>query len=173
MRRSLQNSAASFGLTSNDARSSPQVSRNRKISRKIPGDLSSGSNREAMSGERCAQIPLPTNRSAPPQSRSTLNTSWPLRLRKAALHRFRNSTREYFRGNLSPVRALSRNDAVRFGDRARPARTGRGPAEQIERTVNAPKGVAPSRVRAIGGTRSDRDGRDPHFYCIVPAKSTA
>jgi hypothetical protein len=54
------------------------------------------------------------------------------------------------------------------GDRGRLARTGRRPADQIERTEIAPNGCVTTRGShrryADGG---DRDGRDPHFNYIV------
>ena len=49
-------------------------------------------------------------------------------------------------------RGPSRNDSVQFGDRGRLARTGRRPADQTERTRNAPNGAASHSTTAIGET---------------------
>jgi len=47
---------------------------------------------------------------------------------------------------------LTWNDSVRSWDRGRLARTGRRPADQIERTEIAPNGMASQHAEAIGGT---------------------
>src|ERR1039457_1326985 len=68
------------------------------------------------------------------------------------------------------MQLLSRNDAVRLGARGvSPALFG-VPPKTPPLKMNAPFGDGWLRRGRVGGTDwCDRDGRAPHFNCIVPA----
>ena len=64
---------------------------------------------------------------------------------------------------------LSRYELIGLGERGRLARTGRRPADQIERSDIAPNGSASPRAEAIGGTPMAATGTVaiPIFNCVL------